>query len=93
MQIPPDRLSNEALQGLLEEYISREGTDYGPREFSLEDKKRHVLGQIDRGKVVIAFDDESQSCNLLTIDQYQEQQQLLGKLREQASQEDFQQDG
>lgn len=84
MQIPLDRLSGDALQGLLEEFISREGTDYGVKMYSLEDKKRHVMRQIDRGNVVIAFNEESLSCNLLTLEQYQAQQVLE---KQQAQQE------
>ena len=38
MEIPHRQLSDEALLGVIEEYISREGTDYGHREYSFEEK-------------------------------------------------------
>ena len=53
------------LSGLIEEFITREGTDYGEREFSLTEKVEQVKAQIKRGDVVIVFDAESETCNLL----------------------------
>ena len=38
MEIPHQQLSDEALLSVIEEYISREGTDYGHREYSFEEK-------------------------------------------------------
>ena len=64
MQIPYQQLSDAALRGIIEEFITREGTDYGEREYSLEDKVAQVRRQLERGEVVIQFDDESQTCTL-----------------------------
>jgi uncharacterized protein YheU (UPF0270 family) len=61
----PDQLSSEALRGLIEEYVSREGTDYGPGEWSLEDKVEQVLAQIDRGEARIVFDLQQQSASIV----------------------------
>lgn len=41
-RIPIDKLSAGALQGVIEEFISREGTDYGQVEASQETKFRQV---------------------------------------------------
>lgn len=65
LRIPWDQLSPEGLHGLVEEYITREGTDYGEREFSLTEKVEQVTAQIKRGEVLIVFDDKSKTCNLL----------------------------
>lgn len=64
--MPADALSAEALDGLVEEFITREGTDYGQREFSLEDKRSGVLRQLQRGEVAIVFELESESTTLVT---------------------------
>ncbi|MCK9504617.1 MAG: YheU family protein [Porticoccaceae bacterium] len=64
--IPPERLSGELLDAIIESYVLREGTDYGDREVPLEIKIVQVKKQIDRGQVVIVFDEDSQSCNLLS---------------------------
>jgi hypothetical protein len=62
--IPYDQLSPAALQGLLEEYVSREGTDYGHATFSLSHKVAAVRQQLETGRAVIVFDPDTQSCNI-----------------------------
>jgi len=63
--IPASRLSDELLEAIIESYVFREGTDYGDREIPLEQKIHQVRRQIDSGQVIIVFDEDSQSCNLL----------------------------
>lgn len=62
--IPHDELSAEALQGVIESFVLREGTDYGEREYSLEQKVAHVRDQLQRGQARILFDPES---NTVTV--------------------------
>ena len=66
MIIPPPSLSAEALQGLIEEFITREGTDYGWDEVPLSAKVEQVRRQIEKGDVVIVFDSASETVSLLT---------------------------
>lgn len=66
MIIPHEQLSSDTLQGLIEEFITREGTDYGQEEVSLDTKVAQVLRQLQRGDVVIVFDPSSESVSLLT---------------------------
>jgi len=63
--IPMDRLSPEALQGLIEEFILREGTDYGLSEYTLEQKHSQVLRQMKAGHVLIVFDPVEETTSLL----------------------------
>jgi uncharacterized protein YheU (UPF0270 family) len=63
--VPFDDLSPEALQGLLEEYVSREGTDYGHAAYSLAQKVAAVRRQLETGRAVIVFDPASCSCNIV----------------------------
>jgi hypothetical protein len=65
LKIPWNELSAEGLHGLIEEFINREGTDYGEREYSLAEKVEQVTAQIKRGEVLIVFDEELETCNLL----------------------------
>lgn len=67
MKIPVSELSDEALRGIIEEYVSREGTDYGERDYSLEEKVGQVLKQLSCGEIIIEFDPQSQSCHLLLL--------------------------
>lgn len=59
------QLSQDALNGVIEAFISREGTDYGLEEYSLEQKCEQVLAQIQSGEAVIVFDHDSQSVSIL----------------------------
>jgi uncharacterized protein len=65
MQIPWDRLSPDVLDAVIEEYVTREGTDYGPHDYSLADKVAQVRLQLQRGEAVIDFDPDTQTCHLL----------------------------
>jgi len=66
MIIPYEQLSEDALLGLIEEFITREGTDYGIEEVSLGVKVEQVRQQLKRREVVIAFDPATESVTLLT---------------------------
>jgi len=68
VKIPYDQLSPEALQGVVEEFVTRDGTDYGETEISLETKIDQVRAQLKNGKAVIIFDQETESCTVLKSD-------------------------
>lgn len=65
MLIPHDQLSPDTLQALIEEFINREGTDYGEQEISIETKVSQIKRQLDEGDIVIGFDEHSETCTLL----------------------------
>ena len=64
MEIPHRELSEEALRGVVESFVLREGTDYGPREYSLEEKIAAVIRQLDRGEAVIVFDPDTETVSI-----------------------------
>lgn len=64
-KIPTDRLSPAALQGVIEEFISREGTDYGDREVSWDTMFHRVKHKLETGLAVLLFDDETETTNIL----------------------------
>jgi uncharacterized protein YheU (UPF0270 family) len=64
--IPHDELSPEALRGVVEAFVLREGTDYGEREVSLEQKVAHVIQQLARREAQILFDPVSESLDIVT---------------------------
>jgi len=67
-KIPINKLSNEALRGVIEEYISRDGTDYGENESSTETNFRHVKSKLQKGLAVLIFDDEVETTNIFLAD-------------------------
>jgi uncharacterized protein YheU (UPF0270 family) len=64
VEIPHAALSPEALRGVIEAFVLREGTDYGEREFTLEQKCAQVLAQIRRGEARILYDPESETVTI-----------------------------
>lgn len=50
---------------MIEEFVTRDGTDYGEIEVPLETKITQVLGQLAAGKVVIVFDPESETTSIM----------------------------
>lgn len=69
--IPPEQLSPDALQGVLEEFITREGTDYGVVEIELTEKVRQVRAQLKSGAALIVFDPMAETCMIISRDEYQ----------------------
>lgn len=65
VEIPYEQLSTEALHGVIEEFVTRDGTDYGEKEISVETKIAQVMEKIKAGKAAIVFDRESETCNIL----------------------------
>ena len=63
--VPASALSEVALEGLVDAFVLREGTDYGHADYTLEQKRADVLARIERGEVVIVFDGERESANLI----------------------------
>ncbi len=67
VEISAAELSPEALHGLVVEFVTRDGTDYGSRERSVEEKVSAVLRSLERGEVRIVFELGSGSANLLPV--------------------------
>lgn len=65
IEIDPNDLTEEALRGLAESFVAREGTDYGLHEKTWEEKVDAVMRQIERGEARIVFDAETQSATLI----------------------------
>ena len=63
--IPHTELSAEALRGLVESFVLREGTDYGERELSLERKVADIYRQLERGEARIVFDPNTESVDII----------------------------
>ena len=66
IEIPPNKLADEILVSIIEEFINREGTDYGKQEVQLDVQIKRARSKIMRGDVLIMFDPKTESCNLIT---------------------------
>ncbi len=61
-------LTPEALRALLEEFVSREGTDYGLYERDFDDKVRDVERQLASGEARIVYDLADDRANIVPGD-------------------------
>jgi uncharacterized protein YheU (UPF0270 family) len=67
-EVPMDALAPDVLRALIEEFVTRDGTDYGVREIDLEQKVENLRRQLARGEARIVFDPESESVNIVVSD-------------------------
>lgn len=58
--LPPD-----VLRRLVEEFVTRDGTDYGAIERTLDQKVATVMLQLERGEAVIVFDTETETVDIV----------------------------
>lgn len=65
LEIDHTDLSPDALRGVIEAFVLQEGTDYGDREFALEDKVAQVRRQLERGDARIVFDPDTGTTQVL----------------------------
>lgn len=64
MIIPWQELEENTLYNVLDSFILREGTDYGERELSLEEKRERLLAQLKADKVVIVWSELHESLDI-----------------------------
>jgi uncharacterized protein YheU (UPF0270 family) len=65
VRVPHTELSSDLLRAVVESFVLREGTDYGEREFTLEEKVARVVRQLERGEAQIIFDPETESVDVV----------------------------
>jgi hypothetical protein len=63
--VPFRSLTPAALRGVVESFVLREGTDYGAREYTLEEKIGDVLRQLERGDAEIVFDADTNTIDIM----------------------------
>ena len=69
IEVPVTRLDEPVLQALLEEFASRDGTDYGERELTLEEKVGNLRRQLESGELLLVFHGPSESWDLVQAEQ------------------------
>ena len=67
IKVPPQSLSAQALRGVVEAYVLREGTDYGYRAFTLEQKCEAVARQLASGDAEIWFDPRTGTTDIRPV--------------------------
>ena len=69
VEVPSERLAAPTLEALLQEYASRDGTDYGLVESSLQDKVASLRLQLENRSLALLYDAASEQWDILPRDQ------------------------
>ena len=64
LTIPHDQLSPDALEALVDDFVTRDGAVQGHADPTLEQRREQVMAQLRRGTAVIVFDEEDQSISI-----------------------------
>ena len=64
MRIPHAKLSTATLRAIVQEFVTRDGTDYS----SVERRVEHVLRQLEAGRAELHFDEHTETCNIVTVE-------------------------
>lgn len=65
--IPYEKLSSSALLGVIEQYISRDGTDSSHVDLAFDKKVEQVKYNLKTGKALLLFDQKTSTCNIISI--------------------------
>lgn len=66
LSIPYEKLSPEVLRSVIEEHVTRDGTDYGDIELPFEQKIAWVHRELVLGKACIVFDTMDRTCGIVS---------------------------
>lgn len=66
--IPHGSLSPDTLEQILDDIVSREGTDYGEYDLSVAQKREQALRSLDRGEAFLLFDTDSETIKMAPKD-------------------------
>ena len=64
--IPFDSLDSDTLNNVLNDIVSRDGTDYGEYDLSTEQKREQALRSLKSGEAVLLFDTGSETIQLVS---------------------------
>jgi uncharacterized protein len=76
--VPHDRLEPETLDALIEEFVTRDGAVHGHTDVLLSNQVAAVRDQLKSGKLVITFDDETETCTICSADELRRAQMTEG---------------
>ena len=64
MRIPTTLLSPVALHAVIEEFVTRDGTDHS----SVERRIENVMRQLEEGCVELHYDGKTGTCNIMPVE-------------------------
>ena len=70
MIVPWQNINADTLNHLLEEFASRDGTDYGAYETSLADKVAQLQIQLQQKRIIVVYSELHESVNIIPAEQF-----------------------
>ncbi len=70
MIIPLTQISADTLDAIIEDFVLREGTDYGNDDISNREKVAQVKQQLHSGIAVLVYSELHESVNILPAEQF-----------------------
>jgi len=66
VDVPYDQIDPETLRNMIQEFVTRDGSDWGDPGGTLEDKVAQVLKQLKSKQVKVVFDLKSETANIVS---------------------------
>jgi hypothetical protein len=65
IEVPYERLDPETLRNMIQEFVTRDGADWGEAGGALEEKVARVMQQLRNRQVKVVFELKSQTANIV----------------------------
>ncbi|MBW2520664.1 MAG: YheU family protein [Deltaproteobacteria bacterium] len=65
VDVPYDQIDPETLRNMIQEFVTRDGADWGEPGCALEDKIAQVMKQLKNKQVKVVFDLNSKTANIV----------------------------
>ncbi len=65
VEVPYEQLEPETLENLIQEFVTRDGNDWGNVDGTLENKVNQVMQQLRKRQAKVVFDLQSQTANIV----------------------------
>jgi len=66
VDVPYEQIDPETLRNMIQEFVTRDGSDWGDPGGALEDKIAQVLKQLKNKQVKVVFDLKSETANIVS---------------------------
>jgi len=65
IKIPIESLDRSILFSIIEEFVLREGTDYGAFEANFQSKIDEIYRKLESDEYLISYDESTESCTII----------------------------
>lgn len=77
IEIDHTLLSEEALENLIIDVITRQTTDYGEYEIEIQVKKNQLKRKLLSGDAIIIYNSKEDICDIIRVEDFKSFQQLI----------------